>query len=347
MPASVSDVDGNSESRKGTISVFDGPPPQIVACKKVEEERDRVAQWVTARLREGCQPHEIGVFVRAEAQMDHARAAIKAIGVPALDLSNEVEVSEGRIAVGTMHAAKGLEFRSVVVMACNDEVIPLQERIENIADDADLEEVYDTERHLLYVACTRARDSLLVTGVEPVSEVVMAVLVVAISVIVRVDSINEKFPGGWIGFKDHVPNQTLCAENELARVGFMTPEDVKNFVDALERAGLVYRNGGKAKHLVVVDQLRGPVVPCDWIEFGIVGNEERVAACRLVGSSQTVLMRPEGWSFQGSLSQTYGFMPNEAEGKSLRFLRHEDGIDVYLNVLTGREVFVGRSADRG
>ena len=96
-----------------------GPPPQIVACKKVEEERDRVAQWVTARLREGCQHREIGVFVRAEAQMDHARAAIKAIGVPALDLSNEVEVSEGRIALGTMHAAKGLEFRSVVVMACN------------------------------------------------------------------------------------------------------------------------------------------------------------------------------------------------------------------------------------
>jgi len=58
----------------------------------------------------------------------------------------------------------------------------------------------------------------------------MAVLVEAISVIVRVDSINKKFPGGWIGFKDHVPNQTLCADNELARVGFMTSEDVKNFV---------------------------------------------------------------------------------------------------------------------
>jgi len=63
-----------------------------------------------------------------------------------------------------------LEFRSVVVMACDDEVIPLQERIETIGDDADLQEVYDTERHLLYVACTRARDHLLVTGVEPASE---------------------------------------------------------------------------------------------------------------------------------------------------------------------------------
>jgi superfamily I DNA/RNA helicase len=60
--------------------------------------------------------------------------------------------------------AKGLEFRAVAVMACDDEVIPLQERIESVADDSDLEEVYNTERHLLYVACTRARDHLLVTS---------------------------------------------------------------------------------------------------------------------------------------------------------------------------------------
>ena len=69
-----------------------------------------------------------------------------------------------------MHLAKGLEFRAVVVMACDDEVIPLQERIETVGDDADLQEVYDTERPLLYVACTRARDHLLVTSVEPASE---------------------------------------------------------------------------------------------------------------------------------------------------------------------------------
>ncbi len=69
-----------------------------------------------------------------------------------------------------MHLAKGLEFRSVAVMACDHEVIPLQDRIERVADDADLEEVYNTERHLLYVACTRARDHLLVTGVNPASE---------------------------------------------------------------------------------------------------------------------------------------------------------------------------------
>ena len=55
-------------------------------------------------------------------------------------------------------------------MASDDEIIPLQERIETVGDDSDLQEVYDTERHLLYVACTRARDHLLVTSVEPASE---------------------------------------------------------------------------------------------------------------------------------------------------------------------------------
>lgn len=55
-------------------------------------------------------------------------------------------------------------------MACDDEVVPSQERIESVTDEADLEEIYNTERQLLYVACTRARDSLMVSGVELASE---------------------------------------------------------------------------------------------------------------------------------------------------------------------------------
>lgn len=81
-----------------------------------------------------------------------------------------METKMGSIPIATMHLAKGLEFRAVVVMACDDEVIPLQERIETVSDDADLAEVYDTERQLLYVACTRARDYLLVTSGDVPSE---------------------------------------------------------------------------------------------------------------------------------------------------------------------------------
>ena len=49
-------------------------------------------------------------------------------------------------------------------------MLPLQDRIENVGDDGDLQEVYDTERQVLYVACTRARDRLSISGVEPASE---------------------------------------------------------------------------------------------------------------------------------------------------------------------------------
>jgi superfamily I DNA/RNA helicase len=82
----------------------------------------------------------------------------------------DVAMTAGKVSISTMHLAKGLEFRGVAVIACDDEVLPLQERIEAVTDESDLEEVYNTERHLLYVACTRPRDRLLITGFAPASE---------------------------------------------------------------------------------------------------------------------------------------------------------------------------------
>jgi hypothetical protein len=68
-------------------------------------------------------------------------------------------------------AALGCVFRGLPgCLPCALEVIPSQQRIETVADEADLEDVYNTERQLLYVACTRARDRLLVTSVTPASE---------------------------------------------------------------------------------------------------------------------------------------------------------------------------------
>ncbi len=166
----LSDVDGNSEERRGTISVFNGPQPEIKVFDTPEEECVAVGIWIEDRIGEGMMPHEIGVFVRSAEQVVRAQDAVEKAGCSYTVLDEHVETTQGNIPVSTMHLAKGLEFRAVVVMACDDEVIPLQERIETVADDSDLEEVYNTERHLLYVACTRARDHLLVTSVDPASE---------------------------------------------------------------------------------------------------------------------------------------------------------------------------------
>lgn len=166
----VTDVDGNNEDRSDTVSVFNGPPPTIVCCATEAEEITTVGNWIKEQATAGVMPNELGLFVRSEAQMDRAKAAARASGHAFKVLDDRVDIVSGHISIGTMHLAKGLEFRAVVVMACDDEVIPLQERIETVGDDADLKEVYDTERHLLYVACTRARDRLLVTGVDSASE---------------------------------------------------------------------------------------------------------------------------------------------------------------------------------
>jgi superfamily I DNA/RNA helicase len=163
-------VDGNKEDRRGAISTFNGPPPDIMVLESPQAEIKAVSKWLAVRTAEGIVPHEIGVFVRSAAQLERARAAVEGAKLPYKVLDDNVETTSGRASISTMHLAKGLEFRTVVVMACDDEIIPLQERIETVADDADLEEVYNTERHLLYVACTRARDHLLVTSVDPASE---------------------------------------------------------------------------------------------------------------------------------------------------------------------------------
>ncbi len=166
----VADVDGNVEDRRGTVSAFNGPDPAVRLFDTQQEEADAVGQWLQQCASEGVRSGEMGVFVRSASQLDRAREAVAGTGLFFQVLDERGGTGGDRVSISTMHLAKGLEFRTVAVMACDDEVVPLQERIENVADDADLEEVYDTERHLLYVACTRARDHLMVTAVEPASE---------------------------------------------------------------------------------------------------------------------------------------------------------------------------------
>lgn len=170
LPEAISDVDGNAETRGETISVFNGPKPAVTICDTHSEEVEAVTQWIQSRLGEGVSAGEIGIVVRTATQIDRASQAASQAGVEAMVLDSETEPDSQRASITTMHEAKGPEFRAVVVMACDDDVLPLQSRIESATDTSELEEVYNTERHLLYVACTRARDYLLITADASASE---------------------------------------------------------------------------------------------------------------------------------------------------------------------------------
>lgn len=172
----LADVDGYRENRAGTVSVFNGPPPVVSVVSDQRAETMAVADWLTKRIQENVAPEDMVVLVRSASQVARARAAIEGAGLQSVELDGSGRVTDERVGIATMHQSKGLEFRAVAVMACDDEVLPLQERIESISDDADLEDVYDTERELLYVACTRARDHLMVSGVAPASEFLRDIL---------------------------------------------------------------------------------------------------------------------------------------------------------------------------
>ncbi len=158
LPAVLRDTDGLEDERRGIISVFEGPAPEVKSLASIEIEAEIVRKTVSTWLDEGIAPCEIGLFVRTTELVARARAAIA--GLAGADEMVTVPMS----------LAKGLEFRAVIVMACNQGVLPLDERVADAADEAELDDIYETERRLLYVACTRAREHLLLTGVTPTSE---------------------------------------------------------------------------------------------------------------------------------------------------------------------------------
>ena len=166
----VRDVDDNADERDRTVSVFNGPQPELQLVGTEVEETEAVSAWIAQVATSGLLPGEIGIFVRTRAQRARARTAVEAAGYPWLELSERDQEADGHVLLGPMELAKGLEFKAVAVMACDDGVLPLQARMAEAADETELDDVYETERHLFYVACTRARDRLVISAVRPSSE---------------------------------------------------------------------------------------------------------------------------------------------------------------------------------
>lgn len=190
----------------------------------------------------------------------------------------------------------------------------------------------------------------------------MAVLVEAISIIVRRDAIDQKFTGGWTAFCSAIPNGTLCEDGEIVRVGFMASQDAQRFGEFLESYGLTFLANGQAQDFGVVDQRQGKTVPCEWLEIAKMriddhGNQVGVAwlfegerkgpglhlpsGATLSGASIT-LATPDGWVYEESLSAKFTYHDTDNSSENLTWLRRENGSDVFFDNVSKKEVFVGR-----
>lgn len=150
LPETLVEADGSEASRLGVTSVFDGPAPRIHIFDDPDTERNELKGWVQNVVRAGVEIGEIAILVRGSAQIK--------------------EFDNLGVSVLTMHDAKGSEFRAVAVARLDHNLLPDESRLLSARDEAHLDEIMTTERHLLYVAATRARDFLWMSGVAPVSE---------------------------------------------------------------------------------------------------------------------------------------------------------------------------------
>ncbi len=151
LPETLVEPDGTEENRLGVTSVFDGAAPEVHSFGSRSDEVTAVNAWLESLLQADVPSDDVVCLVRTSS------------------LVNEI-VPMVPVRVMSMHEAKGAEYRAVAVLALDQDIVPLEDRLLSANDEARLDEIMNTERHLLYVAASRARDHLWMSGVAPVSE---------------------------------------------------------------------------------------------------------------------------------------------------------------------------------
>lgn len=167
-------------------------------------------------------------------------------------------------------------------------------------------------------------------------QVTVAIQVEAYTVVVRKQALQESYPDGAEGFLRDCPNRTCCVDGNLACVSFSHPNAVHNEIVRLEKHGLVHRDAnGCAKDIVVIDQFRGPLSPCAWVEVlaaRVSGCD--IVVCRLAGTNEKTVVLPGMW--RPEHSKPPGFMQLADFEKYCDVVAVEDGVMTIRDRRTGQ-----------
>ena len=160
---SEADAEGDLLTRDA-VSILNGPAPRVAAFGSIADEISGLAEWLESRLSEGVKPKEIAIFGRTEAVLhDRAEPALEAAGLKGQLLNDDDPADEDHVSLGTMHRAKGLEFKAVAIVGCDVGLLPLRSVLDSFTDSVERDLFVEQERNLLYVALTRAREQVFVS----------------------------------------------------------------------------------------------------------------------------------------------------------------------------------------
>ena len=159
----------------------------------------------------------------------------------------------------------------------------------------------------------------------------MSILVEAITVVFMNATADGHIKGGVNSVQTIAPNSTFRTDGLVSAISFMDPESTGNFVDSLLKVGMEFVEDGVAQDIVVLDQHRGPTAQCDWIGFS--QNADGNSIAWLIGHPKGIMAVYDNWTPNDMMFR------DDPVGENIKFLREEDGLDIYLDLETGQEYF--------
>ncbi|MFI6434144.1 UvrD-helicase domain-containing protein [Streptomyces sp. NPDC050759] len=152
------------DSLAGYRSLLHGRRPALDRFNSEEAELAAVVERIRGWVAGGAAPADIAVAARFHQTLDKVRARLERAGLPAALVKDGPTQQDPGVRLATLHAMKGLEFRCVAVIGVTAGAFPFPPAItppevDQLQHQADML----TERCLLFVACTRAREELAVS----------------------------------------------------------------------------------------------------------------------------------------------------------------------------------------
>lgn len=165
----------------------------------------------------------------------------------------------------------------------------------------------------------------------------MPIAIISRAVIVPVQVLERKWPGGEAAYRAAAPNQTYRCDGHLAAIDFMSPGDVEFWIEGtLKPAGLRFPTHGRERDVVVADAIEGPTTPCEWLEFT---RQPKWSEARLKGAPETALTGPRHWSPENEPETTY--LDPETCGRRMRYIGAEPHLATFEDEETGQRNYVG------
>ena len=153
------DLDGGEDRQTEYKSLTHGSKPQVRRFDSFADEVNALHEIISALQQQGTELKNICLVCRTHQLLGQYQGALESRNIPVYPISRNK--AEDRNADGlrlaTLHRVKGLEFDHMIIAGANHDVIPLPQMT---GDPVRM----TLERSLLYVAITRARKSVVITG---------------------------------------------------------------------------------------------------------------------------------------------------------------------------------------